>query len=48
MANYHNLAARRLGIRSFECRYFEGDGFAAFVEAVRRNVQNGLALSLGD
>jgi hypothetical protein len=41
-------AARQLGMTSITVHLFEGDDDAAFVEAVRRNVEHGLPLSLAE
>jgi hypothetical protein len=45
----HRLAAaRRLGMTSIEVEFFEGSEHDGFVEFVRRNVSQGLALTLGE
>jgi ParB-like chromosome segregation protein Spo0J len=41
-------AARRLGLRSIAAAFFYGTREAAFVESIRRNVDHGLPLSVGD
>jgi ParB-like chromosome segregation protein Spo0J len=41
-------AARQLGMTSITAHLFEGDDDAAFVEAVRQNVEQGLPLSLAE
>jgi ParB-like chromosome segregation protein Spo0J len=44
--HYRYLAARSLGYQVIECSYFEGDAESAFFEAVQRNLQHGLPLTL--
>lgn len=43
---YRYLAARELGLARLECVYFEGSTEAAYLEALRRNLSHGLALTL--
>jgi ParB-like chromosome segregation protein Spo0J len=45
----HRLhAARLLGLAEIECAFFDGQPEAAYVEAIRRNAQHGLVLTLKD
>lgn len=44
--HYRYLAARRLQHLEIDCRYFDDDDDAAFVEAVRRNTNHGLPLTV--
>jgi ParB/Sulfiredoxin domain len=44
--HYRYLAAQRLGLRTLECTYFDGEEPSAFVEAVRCNRSHGLPLSV--
>jgi ParB-like chromosome segregation protein Spo0J len=44
--HYRYAAAQRLGLTDLVCTVFDGDGFDAFVEGVRRNIPQGLPLAL--
>lgn len=44
--HYRLLAAQRLGFSHLDCVIFAGDEAHAYIESVRRNVANGLALTL--
>jgi ParB-like chromosome segregation protein Spo0J len=46
--HYRFHAAKQMGLSRIECLYFDGDETEVFIEAVRRNVDHGLPLTLAD
>jgi hypothetical protein len=46
--HYRFHAAKQMGLSRVECVYFDGDESDVFIEAVRRNVDHGLPLTLAD
>jgi hypothetical protein len=46
--HYRFHAAKLMGLSRIECVYFDGDEAGVFIEAVRRNVDHGLPLTLAD